>query len=132
MGSFNTFGRTVKSYGGGKMVWHSVDHKFPVGGVISNLADFAEGTVIPAGSMAIFNTANATVEIVTDPAASNIGDVNGLLENDVYVDEAAKSETGAATATVVYGGVIYSSRLAVEVPEAVWKNLPMVKQFKEA
>lgn len=34
----------------------------------------------------------------------------GLLQNDLVIDELAKSETGAATVSLVYDGVIYASR----------------------
>lgn len=181
MGSFNTFGKTGKSYGSGKKIWHLIENKFPVGGSVSNLADFPQGNVIPAGSMVILDTVTATAKIVNgiagffstaktyavgdmvvyqgvgykcttavtkagawtgdtnwtalaagDAVYDDLSKVNGLLENDIYVDEAAKSETGYATATVVYKGLIYSSRLEFAIPDLVWGNLAEIKQFKEA
>lgn len=130
--SFNTFGKTAKSYGGGKNIWHEITGKYPVGGTISNLADFAEGTVIPAGSMVVYNSVSAIVKIVKATDSGDLANVNGLTENDVYVDAAVKSKTGNATVAVVFAGTIYSSRLAEEVPAEVWANLPEIKQFKEA
>lgn len=180
MGSFNTFGRTEKSYGTGKNIWHHVENKFPVGGKVSNLASFPLNTVIPAGSMAIFDSVAGETKVLkgledfstaktykvndkvmhdgvaykcstavssagawtgdTNWTALAAGDtdyddmakVNGLLEDDIMVDEAAKSTNGAATARVVYKGLIYSSRLERQVPKMVWDNLTEIKQFKEA
>ena len=180
MGSFNTFGRTEKSYGTGKNIWHLVENKYPVGGKVSNLSDFPVGTVIPPGSMAIFDSVKGETKVLkgiadfsttktyklnekvihdgvaykcttavssagtwtgdTNWTALESGDadyddfvnVNGLLENDIYVDEAAKSTNGCATATVVYKGLIYSSRLEHSIPDIVWNNLTEIKQFKEA
>ena len=82
--------------------------------------------------MVVFDTVSATAKIVKASNSGDLANVNGLTENDVYVDAAVKSATGNATVAVVFAGTIYSSRLAEEVPAEVWANLPEVKQFKEA
>ena len=58
--------------------------------------------------------------------------VNGLTQNDVVVDDSAKSTTGNATERVIFDGIIYSSRLIYEVHDVVWSNLVKITQYKEA
>lgn len=125
----NTFGKTSNSFGAGKNVWHEVKGQFPVGGVI-DLASYAVGDVIPAGSLVALNQSAHTAEIVKASETAKLANVNGLLYNDIYVDAAAKSATGAATATVVYAGEVYVDRLAEGIPSGV--SLPQIVQIKEA
>lgn len=136
MSTFNTFGAKSQEFGGGKMVWHAIDGKYPGGGSVSNLSSFTEGQVIPAGSMCVFDHAKHTCKIVkaTDiKTSSNSGgtvkpeDVNGLTENDIWYEKG----TTYATATIVYAGLIYSDRLAEAIPAEVWANLSAIKQLKE-
>lgn len=132
MGSFNTFGKTSKSYGSGKNIWHEIKGAYPVGGTIANLADYSVGDVIPSGSMCILDQAAHTITIVKAADTDSLANVNGLLQNDIYVDEAVKGENGNATGNVVFAGEIYIDRVAEEVPATVLANLPMIVAIKEA
>lgn len=132
MGSFNTFGKTSKAYGAGKNIWHEIKGAYPVGGTILGLADIAVGTVIPAGSMCILNQVAHTITIVKAADTDNLANVNGLLQNDIYVDEAVKGENGNATGNVVFAGEIYVDRLEEAIPATVLANLPMIVAIKEA
>lgn len=218
----NNFGKGSKSFGGGKNIWHSKVKVYPVGGTVANLSDYAAGSVIPAGSIAVLDTANASVTIVSldefsstskyavgdvvvkggiayvcDTAISTAGEwdatdwtelsaiaeysssatysqgdlvkhegkvyknktaigtgeewtaakwtecakataaqgegISGLTQHDVYVDaEALDSTYGGATVSVVYEGVLFTSRLVNPIPDAVLAKLPGIISFKEA
>lgn len=132
MGSFNTFGQTNKAYSGGKNIWHEIKGAYPVGGTIANLSAYAEGSVIPAGSMCALDMAEHTITIVKASDSANLDKVNGLLQNDIYVDAAVKGANGNATGNVVFAGEIYIDRLAEEVPASVLAKLPMIVAIKEA
>jgi hypothetical protein len=132
MGSFNTFGKTSKSYGSGKNIWHEIKGAYPVGGTIANLSAYKEGDVIPAGSMCALDQVAHTITIVKAGDAENLANVNGLLQNDIYVDAAVKGEYGNATGNVVFAGEIYIDRLAEAVPTEVLAKLPMIVAIKEA
>ena len=132
MSSFNTFGKTNKSYGASKNIWHEVKGAYPVGGTIANLSEYALGTVIPAGSMCVLNQSNHTITIVEASDTNSLANVNGLLQNDIYVDEAVKGENGNATGNVVFAGEIYVDRLKEAIPASVLSNLPMIVAIKEA
>lgn len=131
MGSFNTFGQTSKSYSGGKNIWHEIKGAYPVGGTIANLSAYNVGEVIPAGSMCALDQANHTITIVKASDSDQLGNVNGLLQNDIYVDEAVKGANGNATGNVVFAGEIYIDRLDEEVPASVLAKLPMIVAIKE-
>ena len=131
----NTFGRTDKSYGSGKNIWHEVKAAYPCGGSISNIADF-KGNVIPAGSMCQFDQVANTIKIIKaseiktasqTSASVEPATIKGLLQNDVHVE----NDTTYATGSVVFAGEIYSDRLAEAVPDEVWAVLPMIVQIKE-
>lgn len=132
MGSFNTFGKTSKSYGSGKNIWHEIKGAYPVGGTIANLDDYEVGDVIPSGSMCILDQEDHTITIVKASDADSLASVNGLLQNDIYVDEGVKGETGNATGNVVFAGEIYIDRLEEAVPASVLAKLPMIVAIKEA
>lgn len=132
MGSFNTFGQTSKSYGSSKNIWHEVKGAYPVGGTIANLSSYKEGDIIPAGSMCILDQVAHTITIVKASDSGSLENVNGLLQNDIYVDAAVKGENGNATGNVVFAGEIYIDRCAEAVPETVLANLPMIVAIKEA
>lgn len=132
MGSFNTFGQSNKSYAGGKMIWHEIKGAYPVGGTIANLSAYKVGDVIPAGSMCVLDQAKHTITIVKASETDALANVNGLLQNDIYVDEAVKGTNGNATGCVVFAGEIYIDRLAEEVPASVLTKLPMIVAIKEA
>lgn len=126
----NTFGTTSAQYGGGKNIWHEVKACYPVGGVV-DLTAFSAGDVIPAGSMVALDQATHTAKIVLASDSANLAKVNGLLYNDIVVDAAAKSTTGAATATVVYAGEIYADRCAEVIPDTVFAKLPQIVAIRE-
>lgn len=171
MGSFNTFGKTSKDFGSGRNIWNYVGAKFPVGGVLdkenSVLPQDASAlgidpNVIPAGTMAILDTANATVKVIciptwkkqvyaqntyaikdgvlykskaetsaawtasewdevgeSDETLKKLEEVNGLTEDDIYLED----EDTIGTAAVVYSGVVYQSRLVYGVTDAVLKGI---------
>ena len=75
---------------------------------------------------------NWTALAAGDSDYDDMAKVNGLLEDDIMVDEASKSTNVAATARVVYKGLIYSSRLERQVTKMVWDNLTEIKKFKDA
>lgn len=131
MGSFNTFGKTSKAYGSGKNIWHEIKGAYPVGGTIANLTDYNVGDVIPSGSMCALDQAAHTITIVKASDSENLAKVNGLLQNDIYIDEAVKGENGNATGNVVFAGEIYIDRLEEEVPASVLAQLPMIVAIKE-
>lgn len=131
MGSFNTFGKTSKAYGSGKNIWHEIKGAYPVGGTIANLSAYKVGDVIPAGSMCALDQAAHTITIVKASDSDQLANVNGLLQNDIYVDEAVKGEFGNATGNVVFAGEIYIDRLEEEVPASVLTKLPMIVAIKE-
>lgn len=133
----NVFGRTDKSYGSGKNIWHEVKGAYPCGGSISNISDF-KGKVIPAGSMCQFDQVDNTIKIVKATeikTASQSGasvepnTIKGLLYNDVYVE--SDVPTPYATGSVVFAGEIYADRLAEVIPEEVWAVLPMIVPIYE-
>lgn len=132
MGSFNTFGQTSKSYGSGKNIWHEIKGAYPVGGTIANLSAYAVGDVIPAGSMCVLDQVAHTITIVKASETDALANVNGLLQNDIYVDEAVKGTNGNATGNVVFAGEIYIDRCEEEVPASVLAQLPMIVAIKEA
>lgn len=125
----NVFGRTGKSYDGGKHIWHEVKGQYPVGGKIVNASEYA-GKVIPAGSMCKYDSANAEITIIKNAdAVTNKADIKGLLFHDVYVD--ADLESAYATGAVVFAGEIYADRLEEAVPAEVWAVLPMIVPIHE-
>lgn len=121
MTSFNTFGRTSKSFGSMSVnVWRIVRERLLVGASVSNLNSFSAGTVIPAGSMLIVDEVAHTCEVVTDlTATAKLAQVNALLENDIYVEEGVSY----ATATCVRRGTIYADRTQVAIPASVEARL---------
>ena len=93
---------------------------------------YKEGDVIPAGSMCALDQVAHTITIVKAGDTENLANVNGLLQNDIYVDAAVKGEYGNATGNVVFAGEIYIDRLAEAVPAEVLAKLPMIVAIKEA
>lgn len=135
MGSFNTFGRTEKTYGSGKNIWHEIKGSYPCGGKV-DLTGYSVGDVIPSGSMCVFDQVANTITIakaadIKTTANTNgtvdPGKVNGLLQNDIYYEEG----TTYATGNVVFAGEIYIDRVKEEIPDEVLKLLPMIVPIKE-
>lgn len=126
----NVFGRTSKSYEGGKHIWHEVKGQYPVGGKIVNASEFA-GKVIPAGSMCKYDPVAAEITIVKNAdAVAEASNIKGLLYHDVYVD--ADLTDVYATGAVVFAGEIYIDRVAEAIPAEVLAKLPMIVAIKEA
>ena len=126
----NVFGRTSKSYEGGKHIWHEVKGQYPVGGKIVNASEFA-GKVIPAGSMCKYDSVAAEITIVKNAdAVAEASNIKGLLYHDVYVD--ADLTDVYATGAVVFAGEIYIDRVAEAIPAEVLAKLPMIVAIKEA
>ena len=126
----NVFGRTSKSYEGGKNIWHEVKGQYPVGGKIVNASEFA-GKVIPAGSMCKYDSVAAEITIVKNAdAVAEASNIKGLLYHDVYVD--ADLTDVYATGAVVFAGEIYIDRVAEAIPAEVLAKLPMIVAIKEA
>ena len=135
MGSFNTFGRTSKTYGSGKNIWHEMRGSYPVGGKI-DLTDFNVGDVIPSGSMCVYDHSAKTIKIVKTSdvkTEANTGGtvepntINGLLGYDVYYENGVDYATG----NVVFAGEIYIDRCEEDVPSEVLANLPMIVPIRE-
>lgn len=126
----NVFGRTSKSYEGGKHIWHEVKGQYPVGGKIVNASEYV-GKVIPAGSMCKYDPVAAEITIVKNAdAVSEAANIKGLLYHDVYVD--ADLTDVYATGAVVFAGEIYIDRVAEAIPAEVLAKLPMIVAIKEA
>lgn len=135
MGSFNTFGRTEKTYGSGKNIWHEIKGAYPCGGKV-DLTGFKVGDVIPSGSMCVFDQVANTISIAKNADIKTTantdgtiepGKVKGLLQNDIYYEEG----TTYATGNVVFAGEIYIDRVKEEIPAEVLQVLPMIVPIKE-
>lgn len=106
----HSFGTTAKQWGSGKNIWHEVKAAYPVGGTL-DVSAYAAGTVIPAGTFMALDQKNHVLVEKSKIAAYEGGTlVYGITHNDILIDDAAKSSTGAVTATLVYEGEIYASR----------------------
>lgn len=134
MGTFNTYGKTSKEYAGGKVIWRQVKGVYPSGGKLvysgtHSGTTYNIGDVVPAGSMVQFDMVKKTVTVVKNADVSTAGatTINGLLYNDVYLEEGTDFATGA----VVYAGEIYEDRLAEAIPDDVKANLPQIVFIKE-
>lgn len=135
MGSFNTFGKTEKTYGSGKNIWHEIRGAFPCGGKV-DLTGYNVGDVIESGSMCVFDQVANTIKVAkaadvktaTNTAGTvEPGTIKGLLQNDVYYEEG----TTYATGNVVFAGEIYIDRVKEEIPAEVLAVLPMIVPIKE-
>jgi hypothetical protein len=118
---FNTYGKRSKTIGGSTPVWlevHGIDRS---GGTI-DISGLSVGDVIPAGSMCYLDTMGGTLQIIKDTDAADLGKVNGLLFNDVSIEEGDTYATGA----VVYSGNVYADRIP-PVPDSVKGQLPMIR-----
>lgn len=135
MGSFNTFGRTEKTYGSGKNIWHEIKGSFPCGGNV-DLTSFSEGSVIPSGSMCVFDQVKNTIKIakasdikttVNTSGTIEPASIKGLLQNDIYYEPG----TTYATGNVVFAGEIYIDRCEENIPDEVLEVLPMIVPIRE-
>jgi hypothetical protein len=120
--SGNTYGKRTKTVGGSLTVWLQVERQDYSGGTI-NIAGLSPGDVIPAGSMCFLDKAGGTLQIVASTdAAATLKKVNGLLYNDVYIEEGDDYATGAC----IYRGNVYADRIPA-VPDSVKLQLPEIR-----
>lgn len=123
----NTFDQATLKYGHARKVWRSIKAVFPVGGIISNIADWVEAGIIPAGTPAIWDAKEKTVKCLTDAqATADATGVNGYIQEDIVVKDA----NTIGTATVVYAGEIYeymfdeavatALKAVTTTPQIVW------------
>lgn len=119
--AFNTFGRSTKTIGGDSIpVWFRVDSVLP-SGVLIDISGKSAGDIIPAGSMVAYDHVGGSASIIAATAEStDLATVNGLLKNDIFVDEGATKASG----TVVIEGIIYSDR--VNVPAGARAGIPRI------
>lgn len=105
----NTFDVNTVKYGHARKVWREIRHRYPGGGMVSNISDWVAVGKIPAGTAVKFDLSGKTFEAYTDEqikaAESDITTlgINGYLQEDVLV----ASENTKASGTVVYAGEIY-------------------------
>ena len=111
----------MKTIGGSLVVWREVRRQYQSGGRI-DITGLSVGDVIPSGSMCYIDFAGGTLKIVkaTDPQ-TELDMVNGLLHNDVYIEEGTTYATGA----VVYDGDVYAERIP-DVPDDVQARLTQI------
>ena len=119
---FSTYGKRSGTIGGSLPVWLEVDCMDRAGGTI-DISGLSPGDVIHAGAMCFLDKMGGTLKIVEDTATpTELGKVNGLLFNDVSIEEGDTYATGA----VVYAGNVYADRIP-NVPDSVKKQLPMIR-----
>jgi hypothetical protein len=118
---FNTYGTRGKTIGGSLPIWLKVNNVDQCGGTI-DISGLSAGDIIPAGSMCFLDAAGGTLQIIKDTDTADLGKVNGLLYNDVSIEEGDTYATGA----VVFDGVVYADRIPT-VPDSVKVQLPMIR-----
>ena len=105
----NTFDVNTVKYGHARKVWREIRHRYPGGGMVSNISDWVAVGKIPAGTAVKFDLSGKTFKAYTDEqikaAESDITTlgINGYLQEAVLV----ASENTKASGTVVYAGEIY-------------------------
>lgn len=119
-GSFNTINAHTQSIGGSVQVWARIDKKIHFGRKI-DVSSLAAGTVIPAGSMVIWDNTTDTATVVKASDASNLSKVNGLIENEIVVPDGCVF----ASCAIVTAGKIWAD--ATDVPTSVEAQLPMIE-----
>ena len=123
---FNTYGNSTKKIGGSLPIWLKVDGIDRSGGNI-DISGLSAGDIIKAGSMCYLDKMGGTLKIVKDSdTAEVLATVNGLLFNDVSIDEGDTYATGA----VVFAGNVYADRIPT-VPDSVRKQLTQIRFTNE-
>lgn len=128
----NTFDVNTVKYGHARKVWREIRHRYPGGGMVSNISDWTSAGKIPAGTAVKFYLSNKTLKAYTDEqikaATADITTlgINGYLQEDILVT----SENTKASGTVVYAGELYQYMFDEEViailqkittlPQIVW------------
>lgn len=125
----NTYDVTTVTYGHAKKVWREIRHRFPAGGTISNVSDWATAGIIPSGTPVKYDASAKTIECYTDADITGASDltalgINGFLQEDVKVASASTVASG----TAVYAGEIYEYAFASAVATKL-KTLTTVPQI---
>lgn len=126
----NTFDVNTVKYGHARKVWREIRHRYPGGGMVSNISDWVTVGKIPAGTAVNFDLSDKTFKAYTDEqiietaeSITTLG-INGYLQEDVLV----ASEKTEASGTVVYAGEIYQYMFNEEVVAILQKitTLPQI------
>lgn len=100
----NTYDSRTKTWKPARKVWRSIESAYPAGGTISNVADWVDAGIIPAGTPAIYDGKEKTIKALTDAqVTTDATGVNGYLQEDIVITNAETIGTG----TVIYAGEIY-------------------------
>lgn len=129
----NTFDVNTVKYGHARKVWREIRHRYPGGGMVSNISDWVEVGKIPAGTAVKFDLSGKTGKTFTaytdaqiKAAESDITTlgINGYLQEDILV----ASGNTKASGTVVYAGEIYQYMFDEEVVAILQKitTLPQI------
>lgn len=126
----NTFDVNTVKYGHARKVWREIRHRYPGGGMVSNISEWVAVGKIPAGTAVKFDLSGKTFTAYTDAqikaAKSDITTlgINGYLQEDILV---ARGNT-KASGTVVYAGEIYQYMFDEEVVAILQKitTLPQI------
>lgn len=106
---FNTYGSKLKSYGGGKVVWRTVEEKYPCGATI-DISALAVGEMIKAGTPIALKPASHVATVLKDAAAvttaTTAKQLIAYVENDVVKEDGDTIGTCAA----VVAGQLYVDR----------------------
>ena len=85
----NTFDVNTVKYGHARKVWREIRHRYPGGGMVSNISDWVAVGKIPAGTAVKFDLSGKTFTAYTDAqikaAESDITTlgINGYLQEDI-------------------------------------------------
>lgn len=127
----NTFDVNTVKYGHARKVWREIRHRYPGGGMVSNISEWVAVGKIPAGTAVKFDlSSKKTFTAYTDArikaAKSDITTlgINGYLQEDILV----AGDNTKASGTVVYAGEIYQYMFDEEVVAILQKitTLPQI------
>ena len=102
---------SIATPGRARKVWREIRHQYPVGGLVTNLAQWY-GHIIPAGTPCQYDPATKSVAAYTDDAIIGAADIsslniNGYTQEDIDCRDINSATDGVVTATVIYDGEIY-------------------------
>lgn len=125
----NTYNTREVKFSHARKVWREIRSAYPAGGRVTNIEDWVEKKVIPAGTLALLSVnANGGKEVTCytpEKASADLeGEYFGFTDRDIPI---MNSDT-VASATVVYDGEIYKYMLNESVAAAGLKLVPGVKQ----
>ena len=115
----NTFDVNTVKYGHARKVWREIRHRYPGGGMVSNISDWVAVGKIPAGTAVKFDLSGKTFTAYTDAQIK-------AAESDITTLVA--SGKTKASGTVVYAGEIYQYMFDEEVVAILQKitTLPQI------